>query len=55
MQPVSLARRLRIDAANAGSILSYNWNNSSATKTPLQNWIIVIYSVMTARMGVNAM
>ncbi len=26
-----------------------------ATKTPLQNWIIAIYSVMTARKGVSAM
>ena len=26
-----------------------------ATKTPLQNWIVVIYSVMTARKGVSAM
>ena len=26
-----------------------------ATKTPLQNWIVAIYSVMTARKGVSAM
>ena len=26
-----------------------------ATKTPLQNWIVTIYSVMTARKGVSAM
>ncbi|MCY4673564.1 MAG: hypothetical protein OXD43_07365 [Bacteroidetes bacterium] len=26
-----------------------------ATKTPLQNWMIAIYSVMTARKGVSAM
>ena len=26
-----------------------------ATKTPLQNWIIAIYSVMTARKGISAM
>ncbi len=26
-----------------------------ATKTPLQNWVVAIYSVMTARKGVSAM